>query len=312
MTETLLFVSVGTLFILGAATLAISIITLQHARRYVELAEVRMEHLREEHTRLLVFLHEERRSSKEEPEQEREQRLEPRQKPEGRERRARRDDERRIEQLKRELLGLREVRQENSSSHPEGSLEDVPGTRDLSGENTWPAQERASGRTLRPPSSPEALASEPEQGEDKRPRRAVWHPHPDDDVSPARALAGQTRALSDGPVKMFRRHYDTYLDNYEGYVKLAERIYRVRDKGEAPPGSPAEREWEERLRRVNDGIERTTARLDILEEYNPELATDDRISRRASIAQSHLELERSRRGGGTVPPASSRDEIHKV
>jgi hypothetical protein len=35
--------------------------------------------------------------------------------------------------------------------------------------------------------------------------------------------------------------------------------------------------------------------LDILEEYNPELATDDRISRRAGIARSHRELERERR-----------------
>jgi hypothetical protein len=30
------------------------------------------------------------------------------------------------------------------------------------------------------------------------------------------------------------------------------------------------------------------------EEYNRELATDDRISRRASIARHHSELERSR------------------
>jgi hypothetical protein len=93
---------------------------------------------------------------------------------------------------------------------------------------------------------------------------------------------------------MFRRHYDKYLENYEGYVKLAERLYRMRDDAEMPPGSLAERQWEGRVRRVLDGIERTTARLDLLEEYNPELATDDRISRRASIAQSHSELEISR------------------
>ena len=63
--------------------------------------------------------------------------------------------------------------------------------------------------------------------------------------------------------------------------------------------SRSEREWEERLRRVNDGIKRTTARLDILEEYNPELATDDRISRRAGIARSHWKLESSRRRAGS-------------
>jgi hypothetical protein len=125
--------------------------------------------------------------------------------------------------------------------------------------------------------------------DDESPPRAVWHPHPDDDVSPARA--GEP---GDAAVEMFRRHYDKYLENYEGYVKLAERIYKRWDDAEVVPGSLAEREWEERLRRVNDGIRRTTTRLDILEEYNPELATDDRISRRASIARSHSELEISR------------------
>jgi hypothetical protein len=94
---------------------------------------------------------------------------------------------------------------------------------------------------------------------------------------------------------MFRRHYDKYLENYEGYVKLAARLQQMRDAARVVPGSQAEREWEGRLRRVTDGIQRTTARLDILEEYNPELATDDRISRRAGIARSHRELERERR-----------------
>jgi hypothetical protein len=90
---------------------------------------------------------------------------------------------------------------------------------------------------------------------------------------------------------MFRRHYDKYLENYEGYVKLAARLQRTRDDAEVARGSVAKREWEGRLRRVTDGIQRTTARLDILEQYNPELATDDRISRRAAIARNHRELE---------------------
>ena len=45
---------------------------------------------------------------------------------------------------------------------------------------------------------------------------------------------------------------------------------------------------------MTDGIQRTTARLDILESYNPELATDDRISRRAAIARDQRELELQR------------------
>lgn len=130
--------------------------------------------------------------------------------------------------------------------------------------------------------------------ENKKQRHAVWHPHPDDDVNPGKASTGQTGIQSVAPLKMFHRYYDRYLDNYEGYVKLVQRLYLVRDRGEVPAASAAEREWREKLRRATDGIERTTARLDLLEEYNPELATDERVSRRASVARSHSELEKSR------------------
>jgi hypothetical protein len=75
-------------------------------------------------------------------------------------------------------------------------------------------------------------------------------------------------------------------------VELAEKLYRSRDNGEVPPGSPAERRWEESLHRVSEGIERTTAKLDMLEERNPELATDDRVSHRANIARRHSKLEK--------------------
>ena len=329
MTEALLFVSVGSLLTIGAATLVIAALTLQNARKYVELAEARMEHLREEQARLVLFVREERQSLKEELEREREQRLEAQHRAEwasrGRlplrlapmtgepehereqrlgtrqELRTRQDIEHRIDELKRELLELREVRQEarevereSSSPVSKGSLEDMLGTRELLGEKALPTEEVREPR--RTPSSPEAKASEPADipPEDERPRLAVWHPHPDDDVSPGKAPAGQTADPSAAPVEMFRRHYDKYLENYEGYVKLAERIYQMRDKAQSARGPLAEREWEERLRRVNDGIKRTRGRLDILEEYNPELATDDRISRRAGIARHHSQLEGSR------------------
>ena len=292
----MLFVGVGSLLIVAAGTLTVAALTLRNARRYVELAEERLEYLREGQAQLLVFLLEERQSLKEELEQEREQHVEAqrraerqpllqvqrrlteglgepspgaRHEGEGRELRTRRGVERRIGQLERELevlrrvQGRREAGQEVSSLFSEGSFTGVPEIRGLVEEK-------------RP------------QEEDNRPRLAVWHPHPDDDVSPGRASAATARAPSDAPIEMFRRHYDKYLENYEGYVKLAQRIYRMRD--EAPPGSLAKREWEERLRRVSDGIERTTARLDILEQYNPELVTDDRISHRAEIARSHSQL----------------------
>jgi hypothetical protein len=283
MTEVLLFVGIGTLLMIGVATLGLAAFTLQHARRYVELAEARMEHLREVQALLLTFLNEERQRRREEHEEQ------------GWD--AERDAERRIEQLKGEFLQLRtgrEAEQPGSSSLPEGPFGDVQGPGGRLGEETSPADE-AQERTPRPASIPETKASEPVP-EDEKPRLAVWHPHPDDDVSPGSVSAGQAPARSDVPVKIFRKHYDKYLENYEGYVKLAERVYRMRDDAELVPGSLAEREWEERLRRVNDGIKRTTTRLDILEEYNPELATDDRISRRASIARSHSELEISRQG----------------
>jgi hypothetical protein len=328
MTEALLFVSVGSLLTVGVAILVIATLTLQKAREYVELVEARMEHLSKEQSRIVVFLREERRSLKEELEREKERRLEAQLQAEwaNRERlplgqaqrlaegvegerhlgvlqerkgqawelRARQDIEHRIDELKREFQKLREVQQnqeverESSSPVSKAPFEDVPGDRELPAEG---AQEAG-----RKPSSPEAKAPKPADTspEGKRPRLAVWHPHPDDDVSPGGTSAGQARPLGDSPVKMFRRHYDKYLENYEGYVKLAERLYLVRDDAEVPPGSLAERQWEERLRRVTDGIQRTTARLDLLEEYNPELATDDRISRRASIAKSHSELERSK------------------
>jgi hypothetical protein len=288
MTEALLFVGIGTLLMIGVATLGLAAFALQHARRYVELAEARMEHLREVQAILLTFLNEERQRLKEE------RRPETRREHEEREWDTEEDIERRIEQLKGELQRLRagrEVALAGSSTllegasggavKPGGRLEDEP-----------PPAGEARGRAQRPASIPETRATRT-VSEDEKPRLAVWHPHPDDDVSPGRA-SEQAPARSDVPVKIFRKHYDKYLENYEGYVKLAERIYKSQDDAAMVPGSLAQREWEERLRRVNDGIKRTTARLDILEEYNPELATDDRISRRASIALSHSELERSR------------------
>ena len=289
MTEALLFISVGSLLTIGTAVLTIAALTLRNARRYVELAEQRMEYLREEQARLLMFLLEERQSLKEELERER--RVEARQEREERELRTRRVAERRIDDLKRELLELRKVprdrgvAQKSSSALLEELFEDTPRTREPATEKPSPIEEKRAG-TPRPASPPPP--------EDERPRLAVWHPHPDDDVSPGSAPAGQGAGPSAAPVEMFRRHYDKYLENYEGYVKLAERIYQMRDNAGSARGPLAEREWEERLRSVNDGIKRTTARLDILEEYNPELATDDRISRRAGIARDHSELERTR------------------
>ena len=165
-------------------------------------------------------------------------------------------------------------------------------------EKAWPTQKAPRAGTSRTETSSTFAKDSPEDKKQPplgRHSLAVWHPHPDDDVNPGSASTGQEGAQSDAPLKMFHRYYDRYLDNYEGYVKLAERLYLMREKGEVPAGSAAEIEWEEKLRRAKDGIERTTARLDLLEEYNPELATDDRVSRRDNVARSYSELGKSRR-----------------
>ncbi len=321
MTEALLYVSIGCILSVGVAILIIATLTMQNGRRYVELAEAHMKYLREEQARLMAFLRKEHQSLREELEREREQRLEAQrraewasreerlpqrlsvggldreqrlgaaQEPERQELwepRVRPDIEHRLDELKREFQRLREVQRdrevegESYPRIPKERLEDVLETPEVQ------------GRTPRPASPPEPKTSDSAGTslEANKARLAVWHPHPDDDVSPGRTSASPP---GDSPVEMFRRHYDKYLENYEGYVKLVERIYQMRENAEVPSSSVAKREWEGRLRRVIDGIERTTARLDLLEEYNPELATDDRISRRASIARSYLELERSRR-----------------
>ncbi len=79
------------------------------------------------------------------------------------------------------------------------------------------------------------------------------------------ASAGPVRSPSEAPVEVFSRHYDRYLENYEGYVKLAERIYRMQYGAKVLSGFGAEPQWGEKLRRVRDCLQRTTARLDILE-----------------------------------------------
>lgn len=288
MTEGLLLASAVSLLAVGAANLAVAVLALRSARRYVELAESRMERLRKDHARILRFLREERRVlhemiSEQETEEQSSQ-LD-----------AREDAGRRIDRLKRELLAPAGARRHRAIDR-EGPFGDAGKTGEL------PEREKKqAGAKKPPPGFPQTRRGSAERPDEERgPSRAVWHPHPDDDVSPGGAPADHKRAsggtTSGASVEIFRRHYDKYLENYEGYVKLAGRIQKMKDGAEAVHGSPAEREWEERLRRVKDGIERTTARLDILEEYNPQLATDDRISRRASIARAHSELEQERPG----------------
>lgn len=339
MIKALRFVGAGSLVSFGAATFTAAALALKNTRRYVEVAEKRMEYLREEQAGILNFLREEHKALKEESKREREQRLELQQnvgrlnrefeqlrrdqgrlaeklererarrleyqqqqtrlEREEREReRERLEAERKIHRLRRELLKLRETQQareaqrENPSSVPAATPEDLPESREPPREKPMPVQSSPeTDRTPRPAnSSVTSAAYAKAPSESKRPRLGVRVPHPDDESDRGKAPAVQTR--SGAQVEMFRKYYDRYLENYQGYVELAEGLHRTRENGEVPSGSVEEREWREKLRRAKDGIARTTSRLDILEEHNPELASDNRISQRAGVARRHAELER--------------------
>src|SRR3712207_4903405 len=188
MTEALLLLSAGSLLTVSMATLIIAILALRHAQRYVQLAEERMEQLREEQARLLMLAREELQRSHEGPEWERRQEIqqEEHRRPEHI---TRREAERKIEQVRRELLGLPQEPQESTSPLAEGSPEDdnMARARGSLMEKAWPTQKKAprSGTSRAQTSSKSAQGSP----EDKklllgRHSLAVWHPHPDDDVNP--------------------------------------------------------------------------------------------------------------------------------
>jgi hypothetical protein len=80
--------------------------------------------------------------------------------------------------------------------------------------------------------APGAAASRPKDG---APLLGVKAPHPDDDVTP--------RVWNSSVSEFFQRKYDLYLEHYEGYVRLAERTYRMRDEAGQSPGTLRTREW---------------------------------------------------------------------
>lgn len=291
MTEVLLFVNIG-LLVIGSVTLTIAVFVLQKARGYVDLAEERMERLREGQDLVFQFLREEKISRIERNEAvAREESLVPEVRHQGEEH----HPEPKIEELENELQKLRQGRGDNlmEQSGPSwsgNSSEEPPQNVGLLAE-----EKEESEVTQENPKSSSAAKPPGPTSPGSGPSLAVKHAHPDDDISLRReGVKGVKQDDSQGgaPVKMFREHYRRYLENYEGYVKLAERLCRMRVDGEVPPGSPAEDEWKQKLRRLNDGIQRTTTRLDILEQYNPELASDDRVSDRAEIARSYAELQK--------------------
>ncbi|MGF1472100.1 MAG: hypothetical protein ACFB50_10210 [Rubrobacteraceae bacterium] len=292
MIEVMLFVNIG-LLVIGSVTLTLAVVVLQRARGYVELAEKRLELLRQGQERSLSILRELQHSGgevgahQETPV------------PAVRERKEQREAEVKIARLEKELQDIR-----NASGS--GIAVETGSTRS---ENNPGGEEKTSGYlAVKEPvtfeDSGDVRASPPVEVREPSPAGGpnqdsgkgetgfvVRHAHPDDDVNPRKETANQSGAQG-SPIKMFQEHYHRYLENYEGYVKLIERLCKLRDEEQPPAGSPADREWQQRVGRLQDGIQRTTGRLDILEQYNPDLASDERVSRRAEIAQSYSALEK--------------------
>jgi len=252
MSATLMYVGIGAILATVVAILTIAVLFLQTARRYVDLTERRLELLREGEAFLLKLVQRQGRALEESQGREAERR-----------------------ERVPEMAGHRQQGEESTDSRwLEGLDPNLPEEPYTSGSSADEEQ--------RQESTPEAdtAASRPK---DSAPLLGVQVPHPDDDVP--------GRGWNKSPARFFQKCYDRYLEHYEGYVRLAERLHQSRDEADTGPGTLGRREWEEKVRRAYDAIERTTQRLDMLEEHYPELATDsDRISSRIGTARLHAGL----------------------
>ena len=254
MNATLMYVGIGAVLATGVAILTIAVLFLQTARRYVDLTERRLELLQEGEAFLLNIVQRQGHALEREAER-REKAPEMVGNPRGRQQGGESPGSRRSEGLNRRV-------QETPHTGSSSEVED---------------EEQRRERTPKPDPAPA-------RPKDNAPRLGVQVPHPDDDVP--------GRGWNNSPARFFQKCYDRYLEHYEGYVRLAERLHQRFDEADAaPPGALERREWEIKLHRAYDAIERTTQRLDMLEERYPELATDnDRISSRIGTARLHAGL----------------------
>jgi hypothetical protein len=224
---------------------------LQTARRYVDLTERRLELLQEGEAFLLKLVQRQ-----------------------GHALEVSRERSEKVPEMVGSTRGRQQGEEFSASPRPEGSDRHVRETPFTGRSSEVEAEEQRRERTLK-------ADPEPARPKDSAPRLGVQVPHPDDDVP--------GRGWKSSPAKFFQKCYDRYLEHYEGYVRLAERLHESQDG--AGPGTLGRREWEDKLRRAYDAIERTTQRLDMLEEHYPELATDnDRISSRIGTARLHAGL----------------------
>ncbi len=257
LSATLVYVGIGSVLAIGVAILTVAVLFLRTARRYVDLAEKRLELLREGEALLLKVARQQGHVSEETRERE----------PERSER---------IPEVVGHPLGQRTGEEfPGNFRPPEESDRHVREAPSIRGQVS--SAEAGEHRRERVPkaSAPGGAASRPK---DSAPLLGVKVPHLDDEVTP--------RVWNSSAAKFFQKKYDLYLEHYEGYVRLAGRIHQMRNEAEASPGTLETREWEEKLHRAYDAIERTTQRLDVLEQHYPELATDsNRLSARIDIAR---------------------------
>jgi hypothetical protein len=247
MSATLMYVGIGAILATLVGVFAIAILFLQTARRYVDLTEKRLELLREGEAFLLRIVQRQGRALEDTLQREAEQRES-------------------VPDMVGYVVGARRSEESADTRPPE-------------------SPRRRGGRARREP-PPKEEHQQPEKSdevasrhENEAPLLGVQVPHPDDDAP--------GRSWNRSPARFFQKCYDRYLEHYEGYVRLAERLHATRDEA----GAGGRREWEDKLRRAYDAIERTTQRLDVLEEHYPELATDsDRISSRIGTARLHADL----------------------
>ena len=249
MSTTLMYVGIGAILATGVGIFAIAILFLQTARRYVDLTEKRLELLREGEAFLLKIVQRQGRALEESLQREAEQRES-------------------APEMVGYVVGRKQAEESAAGRSPEDQTLRPRGAR----ERRKPAAKQEEQRQEK---AGEAVSR---RGNDA-PLLGVQVPHPDDDAP--------GRSWNKSPARFFQKCYDRYLEHYEGYVRLAERLHTTRDEA----GAVGRREWENKLRRAYDAIERTTQRLDVLEEHYPELATDsDRISSRIGTARLHADL----------------------
>ena len=256
MSSTLMYVGIGAILATVVAILTIAVLFLRTVRRYIDVTERRLELLREGQAFQLKLVQRQGRALEESQERESEQRET-------------------VPEMAGPTLG-QEGEEPLGSRWPEAPdlhFREAPPTSDSSAEEDEEQSREEASKS-------DVAASQPKDGP---PLLGVQVPHPDDDVP--------RRGWNNSPARFFEKCYDRYLEHYEGYVRLAERLHQSRDEAEANPGTLVRREWEEKVRRAYDAIERTTQRLDMLEEHYPELATDsERISSRIGTARLHAGL----------------------